>query len=189
MTYIPGIAKYKVIYDSAAGLQYQFESGDITIPMSPANAITGLTGDVAAGTGPGAVASTLATVNSNVGSFTNANVTVNGKGLVTAASSGTAYSAGTGITFTSGVISQTVPSAVLPSVVDSTTYAVSGAAVIAILVPGLLSGSTIWSVSQKTVGGAGLPLLGYTHATNGRIDLTYSADPSTGVVVTVVFVA
>jgi hypothetical protein len=33
---------------------------------------------------------TLATVNSNVGSFTNASVTVNGKGLVTAVSSGTA---------------------------------------------------------------------------------------------------
>lgn len=32
---------------------------------------------------------TLATVNSNVGSFTNANITVNGKGLITAASSGT----------------------------------------------------------------------------------------------------
>jgi len=35
-------------------------------------------------------AGTLATVNSNVGSFTNASVTVNGKGLVTAVSSGTA---------------------------------------------------------------------------------------------------
>lgn len=34
-------------------------------------------------------AATLATVNSNVGSFTNANITVNGKGLITAASSGT----------------------------------------------------------------------------------------------------
>ena len=33
---------------------------------------------------------TLATVNSNVGSFTNASVTVNGKGLITAVSSGTA---------------------------------------------------------------------------------------------------
>jgi hypothetical protein len=35
-------------------------------------------------------ATTLATVNSNVGSFTNASVTVNAKGLITAASSGTA---------------------------------------------------------------------------------------------------
>ena len=35
-------------------------------------------------------AGTLATVNANVGSFTNATITVNGKGLITAASSGTA---------------------------------------------------------------------------------------------------
>lgn len=53
------------------------------------NYITALTGDVTA-TGPGSVAGTLATVNSNVGTFGNAtNVgqfTVNGKGLVTAAS-------------------------------------------------------------------------------------------------------
>lgn len=53
------------------------------------NYITALTGDGTA-TGPGSVAFTLATVNSNVGSFTNANITVNAKGLITAASSGTA---------------------------------------------------------------------------------------------------
>lgn len=53
------------------------------------NYITALTGDVTA-SGPGSVVATLATVNSNVGSFTNASITVNGKGLVTAASSGTA---------------------------------------------------------------------------------------------------
>ena len=38
----------------------------------------------------GSNALTLATVNSNVGSFTSANITVNAKGLITAASSGTA---------------------------------------------------------------------------------------------------
>jgi len=50
--------------------------------------ITALTGDVTA-SGPGSATATLATVNSNVGSFTNASITVNGKGLITAASSGT----------------------------------------------------------------------------------------------------
>jgi len=49
--------------------------------------ITALTGDVTA-TGPGSVAATLATVNADVGSFINSNITVNGKGLITAASSG-----------------------------------------------------------------------------------------------------
>jgi len=53
------------------------------------NYITALTGDVTA-TGPGSVAATLATVNSDVGSFTNANITVNAKGLITAAASGSA---------------------------------------------------------------------------------------------------
>jgi hypothetical protein len=55
-----------------------------------ASAITSLTGDVTA-SGPGAATTTLATVNSNTGSFGSASnavsFTVNGKGLVTAASS------------------------------------------------------------------------------------------------------
>jgi trimeric autotransporter adhesin len=53
------------------------------------NYITALTGDVTA-TGPGSAAATLATVNANVGTFTYSTVTVNAKGLVTAASSGAA---------------------------------------------------------------------------------------------------
>lgn len=56
-------------------------SGTVDAARMPA-----LTGDVT--TSAGAVATTLATVNSNVGSFTNASITVNAKGLVTAASSG-----------------------------------------------------------------------------------------------------
>lgn len=53
------------------------------------NYITALTGDVTA-SGPGSVASTLATVNASPGTFTYATLTVNGKGLVTSASNGTA---------------------------------------------------------------------------------------------------
>lgn len=56
---------------------------------APLNAITALTGDVTA-TGPGSVPATLATVNANVGSFGIAasvsSITVNAKGLITAAS-------------------------------------------------------------------------------------------------------
>jgi len=69
----------------------------------------GITGDITYtspsfdGSANVTAASTLATVNTNVGSFTNANVTVNAKGLVTAASNGT--SAVTSVTGTSPVVS------------------------------------------------------------------------------------
>lgn len=60
-----------------------------TIAATGGNAITKLTGDATA-TGPGSVALTLATVNSNVSTFGSATAvgrfTVNGKGLITAAS-------------------------------------------------------------------------------------------------------
>lgn len=57
-----------------------------------------ITGDLAYtspsfdGSGNVTAAGTLATVNSNVGAFTNANITVNAKGLITAAASGSAGS-------------------------------------------------------------------------------------------------
>lgn len=71
----------------AAGVQsVNGAQGSVTV-----NAINQLTGDATAGPASGSQSQvlTLATVNSNVGSFTNANITVNAKGLITAASSGT----------------------------------------------------------------------------------------------------
>ncbi|HEY1858657.1 hypothetical protein [Acidocella sp.] len=58
----------------------------VSLSNQNGGAISGLTGDVTA-TGPGVVPATLATVNSNVGTFGgNLSITVNGKGLVTAIS-------------------------------------------------------------------------------------------------------
>jgi hypothetical protein len=80
------------------------------------NYITALTGDVTA-SGPGSVAATLATVNSNVGSFGSStsipSFTVNGKGLITAASGNVVVApAGTltGTTLASNVVTSSLTS-------------------------------------------------------------------------------
>lgn len=65
--------------------------------------ITQLTGDVTAGPGSGSQAATLATVNSNVGTFGSATkvavVTVNAKGLTTAVTEATITASGSGWTY------------------------------------------------------------------------------------------
>lgn len=77
-------AEFQYLGGVTSDIQTQLDGKQAT-----GNYITGLTGDVTA-TGPGSVAATLATVNSNVGTFGSAtqvaSVTVNGKGLTTAAS-------------------------------------------------------------------------------------------------------
>jgi hypothetical protein len=80
--------QYAVLFLESVGQDIYVLGGAVS--GSGGSGITQLTGDVTAGPGSGSEAATLATVNSNVGSFTLANVTVNAKGLVTAASSGSA---------------------------------------------------------------------------------------------------
>ena len=87
------------------------------------SSIGSLTGDVTSSNR----ATTLATVNANVGAFTNASLTVNAKGLVTAASSGTA--AVTSITGTANEITvtgTTTPTLSLPSALTFTGKTVTG---------------------------------------------------------------
>jgi len=122
-------------------------SGNLT-KFSGATTVTNadLTGDI---TTSGTVATTLATVNSNVGSFTNANITVNGKGLITAASNGGA----------AGVV--TVKSQVFTS---SGTYTPSTGmlyAVVEVQGAGGGGGGTAVSNSVGSGGGAG----GYSRKT------------------------
>ena len=80
--------QYAQMFLTSVGQDIYVLSGGVS--GSGGSGITQLTGDVTAGPGSGSEAATLATVNANVGSFTLANVTVNAKGLVTAASSGSA---------------------------------------------------------------------------------------------------
>jgi hypothetical protein len=93
------------------------------------NYITALTGDVAA-SGPGSAAATLATVNSNVGSFTNANITVDAKGRITAASNGSSASTNRKATFTlvSGDITNQYVDLSFVARTDSISLSVSGVA-------------------------------------------------------------
>lgn len=91
------------------------------------NYITALTGDVTA-SGPGSVAATLATVNSNVGSFGSStsipSFTVNGKGLITAAS-GNAVIAPAG-TLSGTTLNSTVVNSSLTSVGTLASLTVTG---------------------------------------------------------------
>lgn len=124
--------------------------------------ITALTGDITA-SGPGSSAATLATVNSNVGSFTNATVTVNGKGLITAASSGTAP-----------VTSLTVASA--NGFAGSSSGGATPALTLTTTVTGVLSGNGT-AISAATTTGSGSVVL----ATSPTLVTPALGTPASGV--------
>jgi hypothetical protein len=100
--------------DATSSIQTQLNGKQAT-----GNYITALTGDATA-SGPGSAVLTLATVNTNVGSFTNANITVNAKGLITAAS--TNATTGTG-----NIVLSTSPTLVTPNLGTPSTLVLTNA--------------------------------------------------------------
>lgn len=86
---------------------------------------------------------TLATVNSNVGSFTSANITVNAKGLITAASNG---SSTPGITWTE--VTGTSQSAAINS-----GYITNNAGLVTVTLPSTAAVGSIVEVAGKGAGG------------------------------------
>lgn len=78
-----------IVINTVTNTPYYLAPGDTVTALAAGGGggITALTGDVTA-SGTGSVAATLATVNGGPGSYTYASITVNGKGLVTAASNG-----------------------------------------------------------------------------------------------------
>jgi len=134
----------------------------------PAARMPALTGDIT--TSAGAVATTLATVNSNVGTFGNSSnavqITVNAKGLVTAISNAT-ISGGGGISTT-----DIDTSAELAAIVTDETG--SGALVFAsdpvLLAPNAAMGALAVDVTKRT----------NTKSISADSTLTFSGTPSTG---------
>lgn len=155
------------LHSSSANLTIAGNSGTKTVTfgltgLQPSgNYITALTGDATA-TGPGSVPLTLATVNANVGSFNYSNITVNAKGLVTAASSNA-----TPITSING---NATPAQTIVAGTGISVSSTAGATTITNTSPS--SGGTVTSVAQTTNSVSGLTVTGSPITTSGTLALT-----------------
>lgn len=124
-------------------------------------------------------AGTLATVNSNVGSFTNASITVNGKGLITAASSGTAP-----VTSVSGTTNRITSTGGATPVIDISASYVGQSSITTLgtVTTGVWNGTAIANanLANSTISGIALgSSLNALTATNTSLTFSGSYDGST----------
>lgn len=147
--------------------------------------ITALTGDGTA-TGPGSVSFTLATVNSNVGTF--ASVTVNAKGLVTAAAalSGDATTSGSVLTLATvnGNVGSFGSSTAIPNFTVNAKGLITAAGTNVVIAPaGTLTGTTLASnvvtSSLTSLGTQSQALNMGSHLINNVTDPVASQDAAT----------
>lgn len=159
-------ASTAIALDASTGIT----SGTLAAARMPA-----LTGDIS--TTVGTIGTTLATVNSNVGSFTFASITVNAKGLITAASSGTIPSGSISVTGGDFTLSGTTGTAITNgtlATVNSNVTAVGSTSVVPVITAnakGLVTSITSATITPAAIGA--LPTL--THGTIGSATLTTTA--------------
>jgi hypothetical protein len=163
---------------TSAGVLSPTDWSTFNSKQAAGNYITALTGDLSA-SGPGSVSATLATVNTNTGSYGSSTAipsfTVNGKGLITAASTNAVIApAGTlsGTTLASGVVSSS-----LTSLGTLGSLAVTGTGTLGSIVSNNLTASTLIyanasKVESSATIGTGLTLTSGTLANTGATSLT-----------------
>lgn len=149
----------------------------VLLNNSKITAITALTGDITA-SGSGSVAATLATVNSNVGTFPNATVTVNAKGQTTAISNGAANNA----------VTVTTNAGTCPATTAFDTFTNSSAATMAITIAtsGAIDGQKKIVRIYDASGTA--ETIGWTNTENSTATVPTTSNGSTTLPLTVGFI-